>query len=736
MSTPCVMRTGFCDLRAASSWRRLFLLTAVWGWVLFGAFQAATLHAASLPPVVISEFLAENRTGLVDEDGEHSDWIEVFNQSSGPVNLKGWSLTDQPDAPRKWLFPDVSLPAGRFLLVFASGNDRRIPTRPLHANFKLGKKGDYLALVQPDGTSVATEFAPKYPPQRIDVAYGLPESFFGPGKRPSLTKLPSPTYLPIPTPGSPNLPGAETELSAPVFSIPSGLYSGDLQVQISTPSRDVSIHYTTDGSRPSMTNGLRYAGPISLHHSTVIRAIAERKGAASSSVTTATYLLEAFIRQQQGDGFPAHWGIREGKPVTADYEMDPEVVTNVSASAFHEALTSLPSLSLVVDPIDLFATDQGIYSNPMESGGDWERSASVEMLPWNGEPGSRVDCGVRIQGGWNRRPEESPKHAFRLVFKKRHGPANWKHPLFGDGVDEFNEVILRAGCNNSWLHWSGEERKRGEYLRDQWMRETYAAMGHLSARGRFVHLFLNGLYWGVYNSVERPDAAFLRAHLGGKSSDYEVRNADRILEGGTNVWENMLRRANEGVATPQGLKDIAAVLDIPAFIDYMVLNLYGANADYDRSSNWYAYRPDQPGGQFRFIVWDGERTLEEVGGNTIAYDDDQSPPRLFQKLRENPEFKALFSKRVHLLLGPGGALSVEESQKRYRRLAAMIEKAMLLESARWGDYRRDVHRYKTEPFELYTVEQHWKPEVRRLLEEYFPARGTELMKQLKAVGLY
>lgn len=735
MSTPCVIRIGGNDLGAASSWRRLFLLLLLFV-VALGALCGRAAFAASVPPVVISEFLAENHAGLVDDDGEHSDWIEVFNQSPEAVNLKGWSLTDQADAPRKWVFPEISLPAGRFLLVFASGNDRRTSSRPLHTNFKLGKKGDYLALVQPDGAGVATEYAPKYPPQRSDVAYGLPESFFAPSKRAAPTQLPNPTYLPIPTPGSPNLPGSETELSAPVFSLPSGLYPGDIQLQITVPSREIRVHYTTDGSRPSATNGLLYTGPISLHRSAVIRAIAERKGAASSSVTTATYLLESFIRQQNGEGSPTQWGVREGKSVTADYDMDPEVLNPITPAQFHEALTSLPSLSLVVDPADLFNTEHGIYSNPMESGGDWERSASIEILPWRTEPGSHVDCGVRIQGGWNRRPEESPKHAFRLIFKKRHGPALWKHPLFGDGVDEFNEVILRAGCNNSWLHWSGEERKRGEYLRDQWMRETYAAMGHLSARGRFVHLFINGLYWGVYNSVERPDAAFLRAHLGGKSSDYEVRNADRILEGGTNAWVNMLRIANEGLASPQRFTEISAVLDIPAFIDYMALNLYGANADYDRSSNWYAYRPDQPGGRFHFIVWDGERTLEEVGSNTIAYDDDQSPPRLFQKLRENPEFKALFTKRVHLLLGPGGALSPEESQKRYRRLAAMIEKPMLLESARWGDYRRDVHRYKTEPYELYTVEQHWKPEVRRLLEDYFPARGPELMKQLKAVGLY
>lgn len=46
---------------------------------------------------------------------------------------------------------------------------------------------------------------------------------------------------------------------------------------------------------------------------------------------------------------------------------------------------------------------------------------------------------------------------------------------------------------------------------------------------------------------------------------------------------------------------------------------------------------------------------------------------------------------------------------------------MLAESARWGDYRRDVHPYKEGPYELYTRDTHWRPETQRLLQEYFPS---------------
>src|SRR4026207_219231 len=105
---------------------------------------------------------------------------------------------------------------------------------------------------------------------------------------------------------------------------------------------------------------------------------------------------------------------------------------------------------------DLFESDHGIYAHPMENGNEWERHASIEMINTNGNRVFQVNCGVRIQGGWNRRPEESPKHAFRLVFKKKYGPGKLKYPIFGkDGSREFDSLILRAGCNNSWLHWSG-----------------------------------------------------------------------------------------------------------------------------------------------------------------------------------------------------------------------------------------------------------------------------------------
>jgi hypothetical protein len=268
------------------------------------------------------------------------------------------------------------------------------------------------------------------------------------------------------------------------------------------------------------------------------------------------------------------------------------------------------------------------------------------------------------------------------------------------------------------------------------MRDTLAAMGHPSARGLFVHLYLNGLYWGLYNLCERPSAPFVAAHLGGSAKDYDSMNADKILEGDKNAWNKMFTLANGGLGADREFLAMEEMLDMVAFIDYMIANLYGANADWDRSSNWYAARRRNPPGRFQFFVWDGERTLENVKDNTINFDDDQSPPRLFQKLRANDEFRLQFADRVHRHFSDGGALSPSVAAERFRHWATNIEDAVVAKSARWGDYRRDVHQYKTGPYEFYTRDDHWRPEIERLLTQYFPKRTAVALQQFRDAGLY
>jgi len=152
----------------------------------------------------ISEFTASNTRGLADENGEFADWIEIYNPSSVTVNLEGWHLTDNASQPDKWRFPSTNLAGGGFLVVFASGKDRRVPGARLHTNFQLGANGEYLGLIGPDGLTPVSEYAPAFPRQVPDVSYGVAQSGSPPEYTTSITAL----YFTAPTPGTVNSGGS------------------------------------------------------------------------------------------------------------------------------------------------------------------------------------------------------------------------------------------------------------------------------------------------------------------------------------------------------------------------------------------------------------------------------------------------------------------------------------------------------------------------------------------------
>ncbi len=228
-------------------------------------YEVKVAHPANHP--VISEFMADNNTTLADEDGQFSDWIEIYNPTAAPINLSGHFLTDNKSEPTLWPFPSVSLPAGGHLLVFASGKNRVNPAATLHASFQLDKAGEYLALVGP-GPVVLQAFDP-FPAQRGDVSYGVL------GGDLSLV-----TIMGHPTPGALNdsapPPPARVE-----FSRDSGFFTEPFVVTLSSVTPDAVIRYTLNGSVPGATNGFTYGGPIAINGTTRLRAVALAYGQAS-----------------------------------------------------------------------------------------------------------------------------------------------------------------------------------------------------------------------------------------------------------------------------------------------------------------------------------------------------------------------------------------------------------------------------------------------------------------------
>lgn len=150
---------GFSRCRAA-----LFALCAL--------LSARPEVSQAASPVVITEFFAAGGSDVRDEDGDRTDWIELFNSATTPVNLSGWSLTDDSTKLLKWRFPATNLAGKAFLVVYASGKDRTFPGEPLHTNFKLSNAGQFLALVQPDGVTLASAYSPAYPQQLDGISFG------------------------------------------------------------------------------------------------------------------------------------------------------------------------------------------------------------------------------------------------------------------------------------------------------------------------------------------------------------------------------------------------------------------------------------------------------------------------------------------------------------------------------------------------------------------------------------
>ncbi|MEE3179939.1 MAG: lamin tail domain-containing protein, partial [Verrucomicrobiota bacterium] len=130
---------------------------------------------SNLSNVVINEFMAQNRSTLLDEDGESSDWIELWNPNHQPVPITGWYLTDDPDDLSKWTFPVHTMDGNSFLVLFASTKDRTVSGNELHTSFALEKRGGFLALTRPAGpgeVEIGHQFNP-YAAQTEDVSFGL-----------------------------------------------------------------------------------------------------------------------------------------------------------------------------------------------------------------------------------------------------------------------------------------------------------------------------------------------------------------------------------------------------------------------------------------------------------------------------------------------------------------------------------------------------------------------------------
>ncbi|MBO7470806.1 MAG: CotH kinase family protein [Bacteroidaceae bacterium] len=562
-----------------------------------------------------------------------------------------------------------------------------------------------------------------------------------------------------------------TYAEAPKFSMPHGIYHERFYLSISSPVSNAVIYYTDDGSDPRV-NGQLYDGSLNISSTSVIRSAVLVSDTVWSEVATASYIFPQSLLTQGNSpfGYPRYWGkyCQISGTAIADYEMDPEITGNKTYSTYvTEGILTLPIVSLVTDKGNLFNREAneetgGIYiftGCPVGdgTGRGWERPVSFEMIGGSDNHDLTIDCCLKLHGGHGRLPEKNPKHAFRLHFKSEYGPKKLKYPVFGEqGPNRFDALVLRTFFGYSWQHWDNSQRIKAQYIRDIWTRETQAKMGDPISKGQYVHLFLNGLYWGMYNLCERVSDDFCAQHFDSVEEEWDVtevedtngQNHAAIPTYGTiDAWNHMADLIYElpnhssymhligcGSDGKPNVK-YPPFLDVDNFIHFMLINLYGGNTDWDHH-NWYAYRNRfWADNGFRFICWDSENVLVSPTENVTSKNNRGCPTGFMNRLMRQGIFAHRFHEEAQRALTHGGPLTPESAQATWDSLYNVIHLALWDESARWGDYRRDIHPYSSQGT-LYKPDGAYATERNRLLNQYFPFRTATFIQQLRNKGWF
>ena len=541
-------------------------------------------------------------------------------------------------------------------------------------------------------------------------------------------------------------PGAENEsvvyedfVETPVAYPERGFYDEPIQVTLSNVTPGATIRYTTDGSEPTASSTV-YTGPITISGTTPLRSKAFIDGWRPSFSRTDTYLyLDDVIALPRTQVDVLREGAWKPNPIITG--MDSNVLNktyydaNGQLCTVRDALLDIPTISVVTDNDNLFDAATGIYVNPAE---DWEKPASIELINPDGSVGFQSNSGLRIRGGYSRH-DGYPKHAFRLFFRKSYGAGKLNYPLFEDeGVDEFDKIDLATAQNYCWSPGNQDPPEKNTFLRDIFARDSSRDMGATYTRSRFYHLYLNGVYWGIYLTQERAEANYAASYFGGDESDYDVVKASswrdspsqsiKTTDGTLDAYSRLLQAAMNGFANntdyfavlgldsngrPDPTKE--KLVDINDLMDYLLVIYYTAATDTNLSAFWgnhlnnlYGiYNRENPDG-FKWALHDCEHALDtaitapSLNNNLSLLDRTGpftqsdlmtlqyfNPQTLHEKLLDNAEYRIAFADRIYKRLTNNGALTQARSEARLEARKAQIDRAIIANAARWGNANLD-----------------------------------------------
>jgi hypothetical protein len=446
-------------------------------------------------------------------------------------------------------------------------------------------------------------------------------------------------YFTTPTPGERNEAGVAGFVADTRFSVDRGFHTQAFDVTITTATDGAAVYYTTNGTAPSPTNAdaVPYAGPVHINRTTVLRAAAFKGGYEPTNIDTHTYIFTSDVPQQS-----VMW-----TGITQDPAWGPRMT---------DALLAIPTVSLAT----------GSTISEVESG------VSIELIHPDGTRGFQQNAGVEHYGGHSL---NYPKKSMRISFKREYGSGKLRHNLFDGAVaDEFDQILLRTGSHDSVFYSNGT---RGIYVRNRWIFDRQLEMGQPAPRGRFVHVYINGVYWGQHQLMERPEASFMAYHFGGEPEDYDALNKGVVIDGDAAAWNDMRASTTDYQALRQ-------TMDVVNYADYMLLQFYcGNDWDWNHYQNWMAARKREPGAGFKFFAWDSDMVIRRsVNANVINRG---GPANMWGEIKQHVEFKMLLADRAQRYLFNGGMLTPDRVVADLDGVADQMDLSMVAETARWGN---------------------------------------------------
>ena len=665
--------------------------------------------------------------------GKGLDWIELRNDCDFDVDVAGWYLTDSPDKARsKWrkIEGDGVIPAHGYRIVWADKDYADWSASEAHVAISLSTSGEPLLLAASDGTTV--DSIANFGKQLKGVSYGLVGETDAYG------------FFRVPTPGAANGTDAKGRPTPIVtLSEPHGYKTAAFSLSMTCEDPSATIYYTTDGSSPTLES-TKYTGPVTVSKTTVVRAAAVIEDSILQEDAAATYLFLSDILTQSAENRPAGFpdtGVNGQSLVyglsTAITRGDADTVRRLG----NGFTNTIRTLSLVIDPKHMFDAETGIYVNPSKDGREWERQTMMEQInPKDGADGFTVPCGIKIRGAFSR-GLDYPKHSFHVVFRSDYGKSKLDFPLFGDeGASSFDRIDLRTSQNCSWANTTTKDSLRNIFtlVEDVFSRDTQRDMGQPYNRSRYYNLFINGVYWGLYQTEERINQYCAETNNGGKEGHYDVVRTSTsyasstsapiyttgTVEGEDAAWPGFYDIVHEGFGSshpdnynrvrglnPDGTRnpDYPVYLNPENLIDYMLIAHWTANCDTPAASDGkvnnqaaYRNRVDGEGDRDGFIwhLHDCEFSLGTYSGpasqantyGTIGYGLNAEgatyfgPTMINRKLMANSEYRQLFADLAYRhLFRPDGVLAKKNAIDRFASRMAEIDDAVVCEAARWGN---------------------------------------------------